>query len=59
MAIEMLVRRVAEGGEPTLVGLACENQYLVRWLVAKLGSFQKALSLAGAIAQAGLQPAAS
>ena len=55
MAIEMLARRVADGGEPTLVGLACENQYLARCLIARLRSFQVALNLAEAIARRDVQ----
>lgn len=54
-AIDMLSQRISERGMPTLVCLACENQYLVRCLIARFGSFQTALNLA--IVKSGTIPA--
>jgi hypothetical protein len=54
-ALELLSQRISESGVPTLVSLACENQYLTRCLIARLRSFQVALNLAEAIARRDVQ----
>jgi hypothetical protein len=58
-ALELLSKRISENGVPTLVGLACENQYLTRCLIARFGSFQTALNLASAATKTDVQPASS
>ena len=58
-ALEMLSQRVSTSGVPTLVSLACENQYLTRCLIARFGSFQTALDLASATRKTDVQPASS
>jgi hypothetical protein len=47
-ALELLVQRISTRGVPTLIALACENQYLVRCLVFRFGKFQTALEVANA-----------
>lgn len=58
-ALELLSQRISENGVPTLVCLACENQYLTRCLIARFGSFQTALNLANAATKTDVQPASS
>lgn len=57
-ALEMLSQRISDCGVPTLVSLACENQYLTRCLIARFGSFQTALNLAVAATKTDVQQAA-
>lgn len=57
-ALEMLSQRISTSGVPTLVSLACENQYLTRCLIARFGSFQTALNLAVAATKTDVQQAA-
>ncbi len=56
-ALDMLSKRISTRGVPTLVSLACENQYLTRCLIARFGSFQTALNLAVAATKTDVQRA--
>lgn len=58
-ALDLLSQRILVSGVPTLVCLACENQYLTRCLIARFGSFQTALDLAIATTKTDVQPASS
>jgi hypothetical protein len=56
-ALELLSQRILANGVPTLISLACENQYLTRCLIARFGSFQTALKLAIAATETDVQQA--
>lgn len=58
-ALELLSQRILVSGVPTLVSLACENQYLTRCLIARFGSFQTALDLASTTTKTDVQPTSS